>query len=86
MCYAKIDKANNNRIVVIANLDLWNTQSGFVYLSLAELGIEPDEHFMVKDLLSGDRYHWQGDRQYISLHPHLMPAHILEIETHGERK
>ncbi len=36
--------------------------------------------YFVNDLLTGERYRWQGRRNYVSLDPHARPAHILRLE------
>jgi starch synthase (maltosyl-transferring) len=30
-------------------------------------------------LLSGERYGWRGSRNYVSLNPEKMPAHIFRV-------
>jgi starch synthase (maltosyl-transferring) len=34
------------------------------------------------DLLSDQRYQWQGSRNYVRLDPHSMPAHVFKLRRH----
>jgi starch synthase (maltosyl-transferring) len=81
ICYVKTDPKTKNSLIIVVNLDVWNTQSGFIQLPLAMLGLSPTQNFVVNDLLSGDQYNWMGGRQYVELNPYLMPAHIFKIEN-----
>jgi starch synthase (maltosyl-transferring) len=80
ICYTKVDTATNNRLIVVVNLDFWNTHSASVRIPLEDIGLAADSSYKVHDLLSGDTYDWRGDWQYVELNPYLMPAHIFRIE------
>jgi starch synthase (maltosyl-transferring) len=81
MCYTKADLKSDNRLIIVVNLDVHNTQSTYVSVPLASLGLFPDTSFKVRDLLSGNVYTWQGEWQYVELNPYQMPAHIFRIES-----
>ena len=72
-------QAGENRILVVINLDEEYVQMGFVQLDLAALDLPEDGTFAVEDLLTGERYTWQGARNFIRLDPHRIPAHILTL-------
>ena len=80
ICYSKRTANYDNLIVTIVNLDPHWTQSGLVELPLSELGIDIRHPYRMVDLLTGQRYTWQGPRNYIELRPSEMPAHILRKE------
>ena len=80
ICYSKRTADCRNLIVTVVNLDPHWTQSGFVELPTAELGIDERHPFGMTDLLTGARWIWQGPRNYVELRPHEMPAHILRKE------
>jgi starch synthase (maltosyl-transferring) len=63
----------------VVNLDPHYTQSGFVTLRLDQLEIPLDRGYEVEDLLTGERYLWNGPRNYVELNPARMPSHILRI-------
>jgi starch synthase (maltosyl-transferring) len=77
ICYSKHDDDSSNVILVVVNLDPHHTQSGWVDLDLAELGLPDSDPYQMHDLLSGARYLWHGSHNYVELNPHAVPAHIL---------
>ncbi len=79
ICYSKESDDRSNLILVIINLDPHYTQSGQVTLPLDELQIPHDRAYEADDLLTGERYLWQGPRNYVELSPTLLPGHILKI-------
>jgi len=80
VCYVKTDKKTGNQIIIAVNLDSWNTQGGHITLPVEKTGM-PQGEYIVHDLLSGDRYRWNGAVNFVQLNPYEMPAHILRIET-----
>jgi len=77
ICYSKSTPALDDVILVVVNLDPWNTHESAIHLDLARLGLTDGVRFLARDLLSGEDYVWQGAHQYIRLDPRLYPAHIL---------
>jgi starch synthase (maltosyl-transferring) len=59
ICYGKISPEEHNILIIVVNLDAYNTQSATVTLPLKELGIPANKAFKVKDLLSGDKFTWE---------------------------
>jgi starch synthase (maltosyl-transferring) len=81
ICYIKTDPATGNRLIIAVNMDVQHTQRAMVRIPLAELDILPGSSFRIRDLLSGDKYTWADEWQYVELNPYLMPAHIFRIES-----
>ena len=79
IAYSKTTEDLDNIILVIVNLDPHYTQSGWLDLPLDYLGLDPHQAFQAHDLITDERYLWQGTRNYVELNPHIMPAHILRI-------
>lgn len=79
IAYSKATKDESNRVLVVVNLDPFHTQSGWVDLDLAKLGLESAENFQVLDALTGMRYLWQGSRNYVELSAEKIPAHIFRV-------
>ena len=71
---------------MVVNLDPYHRQSGWVRLPLERLGIDPRTPFLAHDLLTDDRYIWQGDTNYVELDPRVMPAHILHVQKRLRRE
>ncbi len=79
IAYSKATDDRSGIILAIVNLDVRHKQSGWVELPLRNFGVDPYQPFQVEDLLTGTRYRWQGERNYVELDPSQMPAHILKI-------
>ena len=79
ICYSKESEDRSNLLVTVVNLDPHHTQAGFVTLPLDELQIPQDRAFEAEDLLTGERYLWQGARNYVELNPSRLSGHILKI-------
>jgi starch synthase (maltosyl-transferring) len=76
--YGKTTADLSNIILVVVNLDPHHTQSGWVRVPLHELGLRPDEPYQVHDLLTGARFLWHGESNFVQLAPEL-PAHVLRL-------
>jgi starch synthase (maltosyl-transferring) len=79
ICYSKHTEERTNVVVTIVNLDPYHTQSGWVTLSLEELGVHADQPYQLHDLLGDGYYLWHGATNYVELNPHIVPAHIFRI-------
>ena len=86
ICYSKCTQNYSNVILVVVNLDYRYRQSGWVTLSLDELGIAQDQQYQVHDLLDDSTYTWKGPRNYVELSPKKLPAHIFRVEKRSRRK
>lgn len=84
--YGKVTDDLSNMILVVVNLDPFHPQSGWVKVPIGELGIDPDQPYLVHDLLSDDKYIWQGERNYVELNPHVLPANIFRIRKRLKRE
>jgi starch synthase (maltosyl-transferring) len=79
IAYSKQTDDGGNVIICVVNLDSQYTQSGMLWLPIDEWGLADDEPYQVHDLLSDDRYTWQGRSNFVQLNPHVVPAHILRL-------
>jgi starch synthase (maltosyl-transferring) len=77
--YGKTTPDLSNIILVVVNLDLHHTQSGWVRVPLSELGLRPDDAYQVHDLLTDARYLWHGESNFVQLQPHVAAAHVLRL-------
>jgi starch synthase (maltosyl-transferring) len=82
IAYAKHTPDLDNIIFTVVNLDPHHVQSGFVDVDLAALGLGTDTPYQVHDLLTGARYLWHGARNYVSLDPARVPAHVFRVRRH----
>jgi len=77
--YGKATEDLSNIILVVLNLDPYHTQSGWVHVPVGELQIDPQQPYLVHDLLGDDKYIWHGERNYVELDPHIIPARIFRL-------
>ncbi len=73
-------QASDNLVLVVVNLDPYVPHEGQIALPLHVFGMAPERPFEVHDLLGGERYQWQGERHYVRIDPHQMPAHIFRLQ------
>lgn len=86
VAYSKTAAEADNAILVVVNLDPHHTQSGWVDLDLSVLGLDPHTPFEAHDLLTDNRYLWQGPRNYVELNPHALPAHVFRLRGRLRRE
>lgn len=84
--YGKVTEDLSSIILVVVNLDPFHTQSGWVTVPIGEFGIDSNQPYLVHDLLSDDKYVWQGERNYVQLNPHVLPAHIFSLRKRLKRE
>ena len=84
--YGKATDDRSNIILVVVNLDPAHTQSGWVNVPIAELGIPPDQPYLVHELLTDDKFIWHGERNFVQLDPGVTPAHIFRVRKHMKRE
>jgi starch synthase (maltosyl-transferring) len=80
LCYSKATDDLSSVIIVIVNLDCFHTQTGWLSLDLASIGLDARHAFQAYDLLSEGRFFWQGARNYVELIPESLPAHVLRLQ------
>ncbi len=68
--------SGDDRVLVVVNLDPFHRQSGWVELDAGD-GID------VHDLLTGARYRWAGERNFVILDPQAVPAHVFHVTVPG---
>ena len=80
LAFTKESDDRSNVVLVVVNLDRYNRQGGIIDLQIQELGIGPDESYVMHDLLTDARYTWHGWRNFVELDPYNVPAHLFRIE------
>ncbi|RZL03971.1 MAG: alpha-1,4-glucan--maltose-1-phosphate maltosyltransferase [Rubrivivax sp.] len=79
IAYAKQTPEGDNVILAIINLDPHNTQSGWITLDADTLKLDPAAQYEMHDLLSDQRFTWQGLRNFVILDPRQAPAHLFRL-------
>jgi len=86
ICYTKRTEDLSNVIAVVVNLDPHHVQSGWVKIPVEALRLDPLESYQAHDLLTGARFLWHGERNYVELDPQAVPAHILRLRRRMRRE
>jgi len=86
LAYAKSSPDGSDVIVTVVNLDPFNVQSGWVELDPYSVGIADGSAFQMHDLLSNQRFLWQGQRHYVQLNPQVVPAHVFVVRRHARNE
>ncbi|UCG89294.1 MAG: alpha-1,4-glucan--maltose-1-phosphate maltosyltransferase [Gemmatimonadota bacterium] len=77
LCYSRTRWGND--LLIVANLDPHHAQAGSVRIPLGRLGLNDNEPYHVEDLLTGERYTWRGEANYVHLDPQHRVGHVLRI-------
>ncbi len=78
LAFSKRTMDASNIVLVVVNLDPHAAHSGNLELPLDQFDLASGT-FEVRDLLSDQKYAWQGSRAWIELDPASKPAHIFKI-------
>jgi starch synthase (maltosyl-transferring) len=80
ICYTKQTEDLTDLMLMVVNLSPYHTHSGWIYLPLELLGLNPDKPYQLHDLLNDAQYTWSGEYNYVELNPHVSPAHIFWVK------
>jgi starch synthase (maltosyl-transferring) len=86
IAYTKASADGDNVVLCVVNLDPHHTQSGWVELDLAALGLQPQQAYQMHELISGSHYLWHGARNYVSLDPQRSPAQVMRLRAQMRRE
>lgn len=78
LAFYKWNDSKTNELLIIISLDDYGMQQGTVQVPLQDLGIDYNQQFQVQDLITNSSYNWQGEWNFVELHPTL-PFHIFKI-------
>jgi starch synthase (maltosyl-transferring) len=84
--YGKATEDLSNIILVVVNLEPFHTHAGWLKVPIWEFGIAPNQAYLVHDLLSDDKYIWQGERNYVTLNPKILPAQVFRLRRRLKRE
>jgi len=86
LAYAKMTPDLSNIVVCVVNLDPHHAQSGWLELDADLMGMAPQQACQMHDLVSGARFLWHGDRNFVSLDPQRSPVHVMRLRRHLRRE
>ena len=79
LCAVKYAVEPENIVVVVVNLDPHHPQSGWIEFDLQRIGIDAEPPYQMHELLTDARYLWHGPRNFVSLDPARVPAHVFRV-------
>jgi starch synthase (maltosyl-transferring) len=80
LCYSKRSDDGTSRVMVVVNLHFHAEQHGFITLNGPGLGIDPNRDFELRDVLTGESFHWSEARNYVELDPAAgKSAHLFVV-------
>ena len=79
LCAVKHADDPENTVVTVVNLDPHHAQSGWLDFDLQSIGIDAEPPFQMHELLTDARYLWHGRRNFVSLDPARIPAHVFRL-------
>jgi starch synthase (maltosyl-transferring) len=81
-CWSKVDRAADDVMLMVVNLDPYNIHEDTLSLDLPVLGFDWNETYEAFDELTGMTFIWTGATPYVRLDPGL-PAHVLHLRRPG---
>jgi len=79
--FGKSSRDGKSKLLIVVNLDPFHLQGATLRIPFEAFGIEPSRSYLVHDLLSEEKFIWQGEWNRIELDPHSAPAKIFRIRT-----
>lgn len=77
IAYSKTSSDGTNTVVTVVNLNPNYAQGGNLFLSSKDFGT--DDSYQVHDLITGMRFLWSGESNFVKLEPHVSPAFVFRI-------
>ena len=84
--YGKHREEERDHIFVAVNLNPFEPQEAAVHFPIHELGIRPDETYQLHDLITGRRYYWKGERNFVKLEPGNETGHLFHLLRWSHRE
>jgi starch synthase (maltosyl-transferring) len=84
--YVKTTDDRLNVLLTVVSLDPFRRQSCKLRLPLPETVGAPGRQYLMHDLLSEDKFIWQGEWNTVELDPQLMPARVFRVHTRLRRE
>jgi starch synthase (maltosyl-transferring) len=84
--YGKHLEEERDHVFVIVNLNPFEAQEAAVHFPIHELGIRPDETYQLHDLITGRRYYWKGEVNFVKLDPGNESGHLFHLLRWSHRE
>jgi starch synthase (maltosyl-transferring) len=77
--YRKARRGGGDLLIAV-NTDPHHAHDTIVHVPIHEMGIDDEQPYVVRDLLTDARYAWRGVRNYVRLDPAEQAGHIFIVE------
>jgi len=77
-CYGKATADGSDRVLMVVNLDPFDTHETWLHLPVGDWGFPAGQPFQVEDLLTGEVHLWH-EHQHMRLDPHDEPARFYAV-------
>jgi starch synthase (maltosyl-transferring) len=81
ICFSKRTDDFSDVILVVVNLSPKYTQSGWVDFPAQDFHLDATHGYEIHDLLADAQHMWHGTRNFVELHPEVMPAHLFAVRS-----
>jgi starch synthase (maltosyl-transferring) len=82
LAYVKATEDLRDIVLVVVNLDPHSTQTGYVQLPKALLGLGDHINVKLHDLMTDEHYTWTQEWNYVGIDPHKIPFHLFHLAIH----
>ncbi len=79
ICYTRKSVSGNNAVLVVANVNPFETHEALLRVPLSEMGISSTESYRMRDLLTDEVHTWHGDTSQVRLVPGEGSAHVFRV-------
>ncbi|WP_433304933.1 maltotransferase domain-containing protein [Actinoplanes sp. CA-030573] len=69
-------------VIVVTNLEPEQTRDSWIHLDMPALGLDPHDHFVAHDQISGEHWNW-SEHNFVRLGAATEPVHVIEVRPEG---
>jgi len=80
LCYGKATPDRSDIVLIVVNLDPFQTHETKFQFPVEEFGLQEGEQFLVTELITGQSFFWSSGLQHVRLDPNWEPAMIYSIK------
>lgn len=83
VAYLKATDDLKSIMLIIVNLDPNQKHSGYVQLPLSRLHVQRSLHVKLVDQMTGEKYAWMQEWNFVELDPNRIPFHLFKLELNN---
>jgi len=78
--YGKISPDKKNALFIAVNLDPFKKHGALLHIPIRDLGINEKDNYIVEELITSEKFLWQGEKNFYELDPTSEPTAIFRIQ------